>query len=94
MTARERSNKSASDQPRSRANPRIGIGAGEQFDTDTVLVVLVFWLTTLFAGFGLLAARNLFAAAVLCVCALTVFTAVFLILDMDQPLSGFMKFSA
>ena len=57
------------------------------------LVVLVFWLTTLFAGFGLFAPRNLIMVAALCVCALTVSTAVFLILDMDQPLTGFMKLS-
>jgi len=57
------------------------------------LVVLVFWLTALFAGFGLFAQRNLIVIAVLCVCALTVSTAVFLILDMDQPLTGFMKLS-
>ena len=57
------------------------------------LVVLVFWLTALFAGFGLFASRNLVAVMALCVCALTVSTAVFLILDMDQPLSGFMKLS-
>jgi len=57
------------------------------------LVVLVFWLTALFAGFGLFASRNLVAATVLCVCALTVSTAIFLILDMDQPLRGLMKLS-
>jgi hypothetical protein len=58
------------------------------------LVVLVFWLTALFFGFGLLAPRNFIAAAALCVCAFTAATAVLLILDMDQPLSGFMKLSA
>lgn len=57
------------------------------------LVVLVFWLTALFAGFGLFAPRNLIAVAALFVCALTASTAVFLILDMDQPLTGFMKLS-
>ena len=57
------------------------------------LVVLVFWLSALFAGFGLFASRNLVAVAALCVCALTVSTAILLILDMDQPLSGFMKLS-
>jgi hypothetical protein len=56
-------------------------------------VVLVFWLTALFVGFGLFAPRNLVAVASLCVWALTAATAVLLILDMDQPLSGFMKLS-
>src|SRR6267378_4949894 len=44
------------------------------------LVVLVFWLTALFAGFGLFASRNLVSVASLCVCALTAATAVLLIL--------------
>jgi hypothetical protein len=57
------------------------------------LVVLVFWLTALFLGFGLFASRNLIVVAALCVCALTVSTAIFLILDMDQPLTGVMKLS-
>jgi hypothetical protein len=57
------------------------------------LVVLVFWLAALFTGFGLFAPRNFLAVTVLCVCALTVSTAIFLILDMDQPLTGFMKIS-
>jgi hypothetical protein len=57
------------------------------------LVVLVFWLTALFLGFGLFGPRNLIVVAALCVCALTVSTALFLILDMDQPLTGFMKLS-
>jgi hypothetical protein len=57
------------------------------------LVVLVFWLTALFVGFGLFASRNLIVVAALCVSALTASTALFLILDMDQPLTGFMKLS-
>lgn len=57
------------------------------------LVVLVFWLTALFVGFGLFASRNLVAVTSLCVCALTAATAVLMILAMDQPLSGFMKLS-
>jgi hypothetical protein len=57
------------------------------------LVVLVFWLTALFAGFGLFASRNPVAAVALCLCAFTVSTAIFLILDMDQPLKGLMRLS-
>jgi hypothetical protein len=57
------------------------------------LVVLVFWLTALFAGFGLFASRNLVTAVALCVYALIVSSAIFLILDMDQPLKGLMKLS-
>jgi hypothetical protein len=58
-----------------------------------LLVVLVFWLTALFAGFGLFASRNPVVVAALCICALTVSTAIFLLLDMDQPLTGLMKVS-
>jgi hypothetical protein len=58
-----------------------------------LLVVLVFWLTALFAGFGLFASRNLVVVAALGICALTVSTAIFLLLDMDQPLTGLMKVS-
>jgi hypothetical protein len=57
------------------------------------LVVLVFWLTALFVGFGLFARRNFVAIGVLCVCAFTVATAVLLILDMDEPLNGIIKLS-
>ena len=57
------------------------------------LVVLVFWLTALFAGFGIFARRNLVVLAALCMCAFTISTAVFLILDMDQPLTGIMRIS-
>ena len=58
-----------------------------------LLVVLVFWLTALFAGFGLFASRNLVVVAALCICALTVSTAIFLVLDIDQPLTGLMRVS-
>jgi hypothetical protein len=54
-------------------------------------VVLVFWLTALFVG--LFAPRNLIVVAALCICAFTASTAIFLILDMDQALTGIMKLS-
>jgi hypothetical protein len=57
------------------------------------LVVLVFWLTVLFVGFGLFAPRNVIAVVALWLFALTASTALFLILDMDQPLTWFMKLS-
>jgi hypothetical protein len=53
------------------------------------LVVLVLWLTILFAGFGLLTASNRTVVFILLVCALSVATALFLILELDQPFSGF-----
>jgi hypothetical protein len=55
------------------------------------LVVLVFWLTILFAGLGLLAPRNTTVIAVLIVCALSVSCAIFLILELDRPFEGIMR---
>ena len=58
------------------------------------LVILVFWLTIIFASFGLFAPRNATVLAVLFVCALSVACAVFLILEMDMPFQGLIKVSA
>lgn len=57
-------------------------------------LVLLFWLTITFAGFGLLAPRNGTVLAVLFVCALSVGGAVFLILEMDEPFAGVVQVSA
>ena len=58
------------------------------------LVILVFWLTITFASFGLFAPRHATVFVVLCVCALSVGSAVFLILEMDTPFDGVLKVSA
>jgi hypothetical protein len=58
------------------------------------LVVLVFWLAVLFAGYGLLAPPNATVVAVLIVCALSVSTAIFLILELDRPFEGIMRVSS
>jgi hypothetical protein len=58
------------------------------------LVLLVFWLTLLFVSFGLFAPRNGTVFAMLFVCALSVSSAVFLILEMNHPLDGFIKVSS
>jgi hypothetical protein len=58
------------------------------------LVVLVFWLVVLFAGFGLFTTHNPTVIAVLFVCALSVSGAIFLILEMNTPLEGMMKVSS
>ncbi|MGE5105765.1 MAG: hypothetical protein ACM3NZ_13530 [Betaproteobacteria bacterium] len=57
------------------------------------LVVVVFWLTVLFASFGLFAPRNGTVVAVLFVCALSVGAAMFLILEMDGPFEGLIRVS-
>ena len=58
------------------------------------LVILVCWLTITFASFGLFAPRHATVLAVLFVCALSVGSALFLILEMDTPFDGVLKVSA
>jgi hypothetical protein len=58
------------------------------------LVVLTFWLTVLFAQFGLLAPRNLTAKSALFICALSVSGAIYLILELNNPLEGTIKVSS
>jgi hypothetical protein len=57
------------------------------------LVIVVFWLTVIFASFGLYAPVNITAVVVLLVCALSVAGSVFLILELDTPFSGVMRVS-
>jgi hypothetical protein len=57
------------------------------------LVVLLCWLTIIFASFGLVAPRNVTVVTVLFVCALSVGSALFLILEMDGPFDGLLKVS-
>jgi hypothetical protein len=58
------------------------------------IVVVVFWLTILFASFGLFAPRNATVIAVLFLCALSVSGSIFLILEMDRPFDGLIKVSS
>jgi hypothetical protein len=58
------------------------------------LVVLVFWLTILFAGYGLLAPPNGTVVAVLVVCELSIAGAIFLMLELSTPFSGIMRVSS
>jgi hypothetical protein len=58
------------------------------------LVVVIFWLTATFASFGLYAPRNATVVAVLFVAAVSVAAAVFLVLELDGPLDGFIKVSS
>jgi hypothetical protein len=58
------------------------------------LVMLVFWLTVLFVSFGLFAPSNATVVATLFVGALSVSGAIFLIMDLDQPFEGLIRFSS
>ena len=56
-------------------------------------VVITFWMSIVFLMFGLLAARNLTVIGVMFVCCLCVALAFFLIVDLDNPRSGFFQIS-
>lgn len=58
------------------------------------LVVLISWLTVLYASFGLLAPRNPTALAALFVCAVSISGAIFLILELNHPFDGTIKVSS
>lgn len=58
-----------------------------------LLFMLVFWLSLLFASFGLLAPRNGTVVATLFVCALAVSGAMVLVIDMDHPYQGLVRAS-
>ena len=58
-----------------------------------VLALLVFWLTLLFASFGLFAPRNLISGATLMLCALAVAGAVGMILELEKGFGGLVHIS-
>ena len=58
------------------------------------LVILLFWLIITFSSFGLFAPWNATVLAVLFVCALSVGSAVFLVLELDTPFDGWLRVSA
>ena len=57
------------------------------------LVVLIFWLTIIFASFGLFAPINVTVLATFVVCALSVSGAIFLILELDRSFDGLLRIS-
>lgn len=58
-----------------------------------LLVILICWLTILFVSFGLFSPRNATVVTVLFVCACSMSAAVFLILELNRPLDGFLRVS-
>jgi hypothetical protein len=58
------------------------------------LLIMLLWLTFTFASFGLFAPRNAMVIMVLFFCAVSVGSAMFLVLEMDSPFSGVLKVSA
>ena len=70
----------------------LGQEAGQ--GTPKVFVaLLVFWLSLLFASFGLFAPRNLMSALTLVLCAIAVSGGVEMILELEQPFAGVLHIS-
>ena len=59
-----------------------------------VLVILVSWVTVIFASFGMNAPRNGTVTVAFLICSLAIGGAIFLILEMDRPLDGIMQISS
>jgi Protein of unknown function (DUF4239) len=70
----------------------------EQSSTSSIpapfLYVLAFWVTAIFFSFGLFAPFNPLVLTVLCISALSIAGAVFLVLEMDRPFSGLIQISS
>ena len=58
------------------------------------LMVLIFWLAILFACFSLFADNNATTVVALCIFAFSASAAIFLILELGQPFTGFMSISS
>ena len=59
-----------------------------------LLVILICWLTFLFISFGLFSPRNATVVTVLFVSACSMSAAIFLVLELNRPLDGFIKVSS
>lgn len=59
-----------------------------------LLALLVAWFTIIFFNFGLFTSRNKTVMAVLFVCALVAASALFMILELDQPFGGLIRITS
>jgi hypothetical protein len=58
------------------------------------LIILIFWLSAIFMSFTLFARANLVVMVSLFVCALSFASAIFLVLELDNPFTGLMGISS
>ncbi len=73
---------------------RWGIFAGrESAIPNAFLVIITFWLAAAFAGYALFAPRNRTMTGILVVCAFSVASAIFLILELGSPFEGWIAVS-
>lgn len=70
------------------------IGSQPNSMSTPLLVVVTSWLTAIFISFGLFAPRNLTVLCTFFVSALAVSTAIFLIVQMNNPFTGILKIPA
>jgi hypothetical protein len=70
------------------------IGSGHDPVSTPLLVIVTSWLTTIFVSFGLFAPRNSTVLCTFFVSALAVTTAIFLIVQMNDPFTGILKLPA
>jgi hypothetical protein len=78
------------------ANARIRVLLLNQVDNELplpIVLVVGFWLTTLFLAFGLLARRNVVVLIALAIGATSVGGAMFLLLELNRPFGGIMEVS-
>jgi hypothetical protein len=65
---------------------------------DTVspplIILMVGWLTIIFTVYGLTSPRNIIVYVALAMCAVSISSAIYLILDLDKPLEGLIKVSS
>jgi hypothetical protein len=69
------------------------LGGTEHSVPMPFLVILLFWITITFTSFGLFAPRNAMVTSVLFLCAVSVGSALFLVLEMDAPFTGLLRIS-
>lgn len=62
--------------------------------SEPFIIVVVSWLTVIFISFGLVAPRNATVVVALLICALSVSTAIFLILELYSPFEGMIQISS
>ena len=58
------------------------------------LVVLLFWLSVTFTSLGMFAPRNATVFSMVGVCSVSIAAALFLVLELDSPFSGWLRVSA
>ena len=79
-----------------RANTRANPGPNTQAISSIskpLLIVVAFWLVVIFLTFSLIAPRNGTATFALMISAVSVATAIFLVLELDRPFSGLLRMS-